>query len=53
MIDLKQHICYSGTLQFGNHTELVDDLYDANKNSAMSVQIDISFHIVFSFLLLP
>jgi len=33
--------------------ELVDDLCDANKNSTMSVQINISFHFVFAFFLLP
>lgn len=36
-----------------DHTELVDDLYGANKNSTMSVQINISFYFVFAFLLLP
>lgn len=31
--------------------ELVDDVYDANKNSAMSVLINTSFLLVFLFLL--
>lgn len=39
--------------EWKDRTELVDDLYDANKNSTVSVQINISFHFVFAFLLLP
>lgn len=39
--------------EWKDHTELVDAFYDANKNSTMSVQIIISFHFVFAFLLLP
>lgn len=36
-----------------NHIELVDDLYDANKNSTMGDRINIYFHFVFPISFQP